>query len=932
MKMELKNKSARAIALLLAALIFFSALAQALIRAEAAGSNKARSYKVTFLSEPANAKISVKNKAGTAYVPSEGDVPVYKLPAGEYVYSAMADGYEACIDIPFTVDREDLQIQFSLVKNGESGVLSSAGVQETERSIEHHPNEDLPEPQAVKSGSRRDVARYITNFTVTPTEIYSGSNVKLHLDFKDTDDSIKEGDYIEIKWQNIQTHGQSVFFKGYQNTLPLNDSKNRHIADITIYDEKAVITFTDVATKLHDIEGFVEFEVQGHDYTPPLTEAHQGYGRITAGNHYRDVLVKRTKPGLARFFYKTGGMDPEMPNEVRWSLLLNNHREDIGAEGIYVMDEVQYGHEFRFGSFEIELYDVDYEATTRPIPGHENDPDPPYPEPVDSFYGADAIERFEKKYPGSRIALSGDKKHFQVIIPQKYAKGKHFHINYLTDVRDDKLQYFVNSAALWYTDALGNRRYVPETKKVKNVHFNAGATGTVRGELKVKKILVGGEQLPIEKVRFALRRVDGGAIQNGQTQVILTTDRAGMAGIKNLPFGEYILKEISAPGWVKFDPNIAQEMRFEITDADIEGIFFTIENSPRTIAIEGDKLWKDNPSLGDPRPDHIIIRLIADAGTDKAREVAQKRVTAADRWHWKFEDIQEFNPDGTRIRYSIKEDPVPGYITEIDRFNVTNTYDRTKIEGEKIWRGEPEEGAKRPQSITIRLFIHAGTDQEREYRHKVVTAKEHWRWRFDNLKKYNEDGSLIRYAIKEDPVPGYMTEIDHYDAVNTYVVPKKAVYTGGTTTSIDGKRVMPGQILTYAITHTNTAGDNAEITITDVIPPHTTFISAAGNGQYNPADRKITWIKSGVAQNEVVKVTFDVKVDSDVNGSVLKNIARIEDGKNHYETNETSNPTPPKLHKLPSTGGIGSSGFLVIGAALITLSAVMLMKKRSGEA
>ena len=126
--------------------------------------------------------------------------------------------------------------------------------------------------------------------------------------------------------------------------------------------------------------------------------------------------------------------------------------------------------------------------------------------------------------------------------------------------------------------------------------------------------------------------------------------------------------------------------------------------------------------------------------------------------------------------------------------------------------------------------------------------------------------------------------------------PKKEVFTGGTTTNIDGVRVKPGQKLTYAITYKNTTGEERDVTITDKLPAHTTFVSADNGGKY--AKGKVTWMKK-VAKGETFKVTFTVKVDKDVNGQTLTNTARVNDGVNDSDTNTVKNPTP-KVPKKPN--------------------------------
>ncbi|MBF1295811.1 MAG: DUF11 domain-containing protein, partial [Parvimonas sp.] len=122
-------------------------------------------------------------------------------------------------------------------------------------------------------------------------------------------------------------------------------------------------------------------------------------------------------------------------------------------------------------------------------------------------------------------------------------------------------------------------------------------------------------------------------------------------------------------------------------------------------------------------------------------------------------------------------------------------------------------------------------------------------------------------------------------------------------TSIDGKEVKAGQELLYKVTYTNTTGKEQDVTITDKIPEHTTYVkdSADNNGVFK--DGKITWTKEKVANGEKFEVTFRVKVDDNVSGEKILNKANVLEGKNSFVTNETTNPTPLRPRpQVPKTG------------------------------
>jgi len=99
----------------------------------------------------------------------------------------------------------------------------------------------------------------------------------------------------------------------------------------------------------------------------------------------------------------------------------------------------------------------------------------------------------------------------------------------------------------------------------------------------------------------------------------------------------------------------------------------------------------------------------------------------------------------------------------------TNVYNRVwiDIEGEKTWdMSAALPGTPLPGSITVQLL-----DGESVVRTTVVRPGEAGRWRYSfNVPKYRDDHETeIIYTVRELPVPGYRSEIEGFDIVNTWV-------------------------------------------------------------------------------------------------------------------------------------------------------------------
>lgn len=96
---------------------------------------------------------------------------------------------------------------------------------------------------------------------------------------------------------------------------------------------------------------------------------------------------------------------------------------------------------------------------------------------------------------------------------------------------------------------------------------------------------------------------------------------------------------------------------------------FTVTNTYKTekIKIEGKKTWEDGDNVDGKRPESITIRLLANGVEKDSRKVTEK-----EGWKWTFSDLPKFEK-GKEITYTITEDPVENYTSEVKGYDVTNT-------------------------------------------------------------------------------------------------------------------------------------------------------------------------------------------------------------------------------------------------------------------
>ena len=200
----------------------------------------------------------------------------------------------------------------------------------------------------------------------------------------------------------------------------------------------------------------------------------------------------------------------------------------------------------------------------------------------------------------------------------------------------------------------------------------------------------------------------------------------------------------------------------------VDGYVITNTYETTKISINGKKTWEDKNNQDGVRPKSITINLLADG-----KKIDSKTVTpdANGEWKWTFDNQYKYRDGGVEIKYTITENAVDGYTSEVSGYDVTNTHETetTSISGKKTWNDANDQDGKRPESITINLFANGEKVQS-----KTVTAADGWKWTFENVDKY-AGGKEITYTITEDAVAGYTTTVNGYNVTNSYAPGKTSV-------------------------------------------------------------------------------------------------------------------------------------------------------------
>lgn len=185
------------------------------------------------------------------------------------------------------------------------------------------------------------------------------------------------------------------------------------------------------------------------------------------------------------------------------------------------------------------------------------------------------------------------------------------------------------------------------------------------------------------------------------------------------------------------------------------------------------KVWDDADNRDGIRPDSVTILLYAN-GVPTGKSLT---LNAENNWYGLFEDLC-VNESGSKIFYTIVEEQVSGYISEIsgndsNGFEVTNTHDieTTDLTVTKVWNDNDNQDGMRPGSITVSLFAD-GVDTGKTL---TLSAENLWSDDFNGLPVYKEGehGTRIQYTVREiEDVDGYTSEVNGTTITNTHITEK----------------------------------------------------------------------------------------------------------------------------------------------------------------
>ncbi|WP_423219994.1 Cna B-type domain-containing protein, partial [Bacillus wiedmannii] len=558
----------------------------------------------------------------------------------------------------------------------------------------------------------------VDSFKIDKTDLSIGQRTKVTINFS-------EKDSLKLKPGDTLTLTLPPELKGLNTEFLLDDYGTCKVTAGTV-----VCTFNDKVSTHQNIKGYLNFFVEAANVgTDEKKEIETNFGTNV---DKQSVTITGpsggggTDPGKPPFFYKTGDMNSGKSDEVRWFLNINLAKEELSRD-IVVTDNLQEGQTLNKDSFYII---------------------------VDDYIGRRSLtlQELEKQGYGT-ITFNGDKS-FKVVLNKNKARLASFSIGYTSTITESgkKQEFFKNDYTIDYQ--VLNKEPVTEsgTHPVENMTAGGGAEGNVtpKGTLKIVKHIEGDEEKVIPNVSFKLYKES-----DEQVGDVYKTDEKGIIEIPNLQPGKYYVKEVSAPDYVNFDPQA--KVIFEVKSDAVNGVKLSIPNKVKTTSIAGTKTWKgDNEK---DRPSSIKVELLKNE-----KVVDTKEVTAADGWKYKFDNLAAYDANGVAYNYEVKEQPIDGYTTEVNGYDITNTkvVQTTKVEGTKTWKDGNAEG--RPTMIKVDLLQSGTVIATQE-----VSEATGWKYEFKDLAINDADGKAYKYEVKEQAVDGYESKVNGYDITNTKV-------------------------------------------------------------------------------------------------------------------------------------------------------------------
>ena len=477
---------------------------------------------------------------------------------------------------------------------------------------------------------------------------------------------------------------------------------------------KLELTYTNYVDTHSGVSGTFFFNLQINSHTQPNTGNIPVTLTAQDGHVTNAGTVPFNPPTVApQHLLKGGWMDSKDKSIGHYKISIN--QENKAMVGATLVDELKSpGVKYDKGSFTVSEVKWVVNPTQTDIIATEE---------------VDVTSQFQSK-------MNIEDTRFTIAIGSRQA-GKGLLVRYKTKISYEPVvgEEFKNSVELADNGQVTNRDL---TYKI------LGAGGSSAGyvyKIKVNKTNENGG--PLAGAKFSVVR-DRNDIEAGT----ITTGPDGKGELGNLVKDKYRLVEVTAPqGYKKLtEPTIVEESDFSETDRTASK---TITNVLETVDVTVTKAW-----VG-PAKDSATVELKKE-GENNALQTYDLK--PGENWTHKFINLRKYEPNGTLIKYTVKEKNIPqGYTSVVtgsveNGFTITNTNnEKVNVSVTKAWVGPKKASAK----VVLKKVGDSAIIEE-----KVLNEAGSWTATFTPQPKYEANGTEIKYMVEEKDIPsGYTSDL-----------------------------------------------------------------------------------------------------------------------------------------------------------------------------
>lgn len=306
----------------------------------------------------------------------------------------------------------------------------------------------------------------------------------------------------------------------------------------------------------------------------------------------------------------------------------------------------------------------------------------------------------------------------------------------------------------------------------------------------------------------------------------------------------YIIKERNVEKYTSDVPENGINVEFVNDSATVTVNITNTRNQEYYVSISGVKTWIDPDASKRPE---VTIQLYINGELYDTKTLVDNKYEFTNLPKYKTEDwtkadsayVLDKNGKLQLNEYTVKEVfeednytsniPEDGVKAIFNKdkavVNITNTIKQeyVTVKGEKTWEGTPE-GWNLP-TVKIQLLRNGTPLSDRV----ATLGNGNWKYSFENLEKYDANGNIYKYSIKEEPINDYQTTYTPNDG--------KAIFNEENVATINVKNTYH-QDITGTIITSNATEKSAPVDVVFVLDISSSMLDKGTTSKKNLDDNK----------------------------------------------------------------------------------------------